>query len=350
MADSSQAQNDNIVRLYNLFGLIFEPLYYILIAMTIQQIYDLALEMGMNADPRGVARVKEVMKKAKKAYDELPEKKKKLFDTHSLENPYSDSRLLFGNPKAEVKAVLAGIDTDGAEVLLADRLNEKGRDIGLVISHHPSGHALAALHEVMELQIDMFAKAGVPENVAQALFEERMGLVKRRFGPINHGQAVDIARALEIPYMALHTIWDNLGDKFMKDLFAKNTFETAGDVLDVINDIPEFAEAHRQKAGPEIVSGSRNRRAGRVVVSFTGGTNPSKELYVEMAKAGVGTIVEMHVAEDVLTELKKHHVNVIDCGHMAADSIGANIFLDALEKKGVEIIPVSGLFRHKRTK
>lgn len=317
--------------------------------MTIQEIYDLALKMGMNADPRGMERVKHVQQKAKKDFAELDEKKKKLFDSESLNNPYSDSRILFGDPKKEVHTVMAGIDTDGAEVLLADRLNEKGREIGLVISHHPSGHALAALHEVMELQIDMVSKSGVPENVAHALFEERMGIVKRRFGPINHGQAIDIARLLEMPYMALHTIWDNLGDKFMKDLFAKNKFETAGEVLDLINDIPEFTQAHLGKAGPDLVSGSRNRRAGKVVVSFTGGTNPSKELYVEMAKAGVGTIVEMHVAEEALTELKKHHVNVIDCGHMAADSIGANIFLDALEQKGVEVIPVSGLFRYKRS-
>ncbi len=42
------------------------------------------------------------------------------------------------------------------------------------------------------------------------------------------------------------------------------------------------------------------------------------------------------------------HVNVIDCGHMAADSIGANIFLDQLEAKGVEVIPCSGLIRVKR--
>jgi putative NIF3 family GTP cyclohydrolase 1 type 2 len=56
----------------------------------------------------------------------------------------------------------------------------------------------------------------------------------------------------------------------------------------------------------------------------------------------------MHVPEDALEELKKLHVNVINAGHMASDSIGANIFLDELEKKGVEIIPCSGLIRIKR--
>ncbi|KKP81075.1 MAG: hypothetical protein UR81_C0007G0001, partial [Candidatus Levybacteria bacterium GW2011_GWB1_35_5] len=83
---------------------------------------------------------------------------------------------------------------------------------------------------------------------------------------------------------------------------------------------------------------------------FTGGTSPSKELYAELAKAGVGTLVEMHVSEEVLVELKKLHINIIECGHMAADSIGANLFLDQLEKKGVETIACSGLIRVRRKK
>jgi len=58
----------------------------------------------------------------------------------------------------------------------------------------------------------------------------------------------------------------------------------------------------------------------------------------------------MHVPEDAVLELRKLHINIIDCGHMAADSIGANIYLDELEKKGVEVIPCSGLIRVKRSK
>ena len=56
----------------------------------------------------------------------------------------------------------------------------------------------------------------------------------------------------------------------------------------------------------------------------------------------------MHVPEDAVQALRKMHVNVIDAGHMAADSIGANLFLDELEKRGVEVIPCSGLIRVKR--
>lgn len=322
----------------------------ILALMTLQEIYDLALDLGIKADPRGVEGIKRLLAKRKKESGELSGKDKKYFDSETLKNPYSDSRILFGNPKTKVKKVLSGIDAEASEVLLMDRLNQKGGKFDLLISHHPSGHALASLHEVMDLQIDMFAEAGVPVNVAGALFQERMVDVKRRFGPLNHGRAVDAAKLLDVPLLALHTIWDNLGNDFMKKYLVKKEFETAGEVLDYINEIPEFQEAIKGKNGPEIASGSRNSRAGKVIVNFTGGTSPSKELYIEIAKAGVGTIIEMHVPEEALKELTKLHINVIDCGHMAADSIGANIFLDALEKKGIEVIPCSGLIRVRRTK
>lgn len=321
--------------------------------MTLQEIYDLAINLGIEADPRGKKGVLKVLSDLKKAYNQLSEKKKKYFDKESLNNPYSDSRILLGDAKMIVKKVMAGIDSDGAEPLLMDRLNHptKGSGLGidLLISHHPGGHALASIHEVMDLQVDSFAQAGVPANVAHALFEERKGYVKRRFGPLNHSQAVDSARLLGIPLMVLHTIWDNLGNKFMNDYIAKRKFDTLGEILDYISEIPEFIEAIKGKSGPSIVSGSESSRAGKIFVGFTGGTNPSKELYLEMAKAGIGTIVEMHVPEDAVVELRKQHVNVIDTGHMAADSIGANIFLDALAKRGVETVPCSGLIRIKHT-
>jgi putative NIF3 family GTP cyclohydrolase 1 type 2 len=318
--------------------------------MTIQQIYDLAIEMGMKADPRGYEKVRAYMKMAREEYEELPAKKKKFFDEESLRNPYSDTRILFGDPTTRVDKLLAGIDAETGEVLLVDRLNEKGAGVDLLISHHPAGQALAGLYEVMDLQVDVYAEQGVPVNVADALFRERMGYVQRRFNPLNHTQGVDAARLLDIPFMVIHTVWDNLGDNFMKNYIAKKEYHTVGEVLDHINEIPEFTEAIRGKNGPQIVSGSRNSRAGKVMVNFTGGTNPSSEIYKEVAKAGVGTIVEMHVDEKDVQAMKKMHVNLIDAGHMAADSIGANIFLDELEKKGVEVIPCSGLIRIKRSK
>jgi putative NIF3 family GTP cyclohydrolase 1 type 2 len=316
--------------------------------MTLQQIYDLAVNLGKKADPRGETEVNRLIGKLKKEYQDLPEKKRTSFDKESLSNPYSDSRILFGNPKTVVNKILVGIDADASEILLADRLNQKGEKIDAVVGHHPIGIALAALNDVMDLQVDSYTEIGVPVNVMDALISQRSEQVKRKIHPSNHNQMVDTARLLNIPLMNLHTTWDNLGDEFIKNYLKNKKFDNVGEVIDLLMEIPEYQEAAKGKNGPEIVSGNSKARVGKIAISFTGGTNPSKEVYQELAKAGVGTIIDMHIPEDALDEVKKLHVNVINAGHMASDSIGANLFLDILEQKGVTIIPCSGLIRVKR--
>ncbi len=318
--------------------------------MTLQEIYDLAVVMGIKADSRGETEVKRILKKVKKEYDELPEKKKKYFDKESFTNPYSDTRLFWGDPNTKVKRALVGIDADASEVLLADRLTQKGTKIDVVIGHHPIGISLLALNEVMDLQVNAYADMGVPINVMDALMRERSEDVKRKIHPSNHNQIIDTARLLEMPLMNLHTVWDNISDKFMTDYLAKKKLDTVGEIVDYIMELPEYEEAKMGKNGPEIVSGTEKSRAGKIAIFFTGGTNPSKEIYAELAKAGVGTLVDMHIPEEALKELKKLHVNVINAGHMASDSIGANIFLDEIEKRGVEVVAGSGLIRVKKKK
>ena len=319
--------------------------------MTIQEIFQLALKMGMEADPRGKDGVRRHIERQKKIYSELPKSKREFFDIENLTNPYSDTRILFGNPKTRVKKVMAGIDMDTGEVVLADKLNEKGEDIDLVIAHHPAGSALASLHEVMDLQVDLMANYGVPVNVAEGILAERIAEVGRKIGPINHYRSVDAARLLNIPFVCIHTVWDNMGWHFMQNIFEKRKFDTVSDVMDVLRRIPEYAQAIKYKAGPTLFTGSEKNRAGKVIVSeFTGGTEGAKEIYERLSHAGVGTIISMHTSEEHREEAKKHHINMIIAGHMVSDSVGANLFLDELEKRGITVIPTSGLIRVNRTK
>lgn len=307
--------------------------------------------MGIKADPRALDGVKKYLSRVKKQFDSLPKNEKEYFDQESLNNPYADTRVLYGDRKKQIKKVMAGIDMNAGEVLLADRLNQKGEKIDLLIGHHPEGGALAALGDVMDIQVDLMASFGVPVHIAESLLSERVTQVTRRLGPINHYQNVETARMLDIPFMVIHTVWDNMGHRFMTDYIKKNEakFDTVGDVYDAIMEIPEFKIAKKGGAGPMLTSGSRSRRAGRVAVSgFTGGTEGSKKIYEKLSDAGVGTVIEMHMGEEHFEEAKKHHLNMIVSGHMSSDSIGANLFLDELEKKGIEVLPCSGLVRVKR--
>lgn len=319
--------------------------------MNIGEIYELAIKMGIDADPRGKDGVAKSVLRQKKMYDELPKRKKEDFDLETLKNPYSDTRLLFGDPKTKVKKVMAGIDMDTGEVVLADRLNQKGEGIDLIIAHHPAGGAYASLHEVMDLQVDLMAKYGVPINVAEGLFAERIAQVQRKIGPANHYRSVDSARLLGIPFMCIHTVWDNMGWYFMSEIFEKRDFDTVEEIMDEIKKIEEYKQAIKFKVGPMLFSGSERNRAGKVAVAeFTGGTEGAKEIYERLSHAGIGTIISMHTSEEHREEAKKHHINLVVAGHMVSDSIGANLFLDELEKRGVSIVPTSGLIRVSRIK
>ncbi len=110
-------------------------------------------------------------------------------------------------------------------------------------------------------------------------------------------------------------------------------------------------EAGKLKAGPKIFVGRPDSRTGKIALTeITGGSEGSKEIYQNLAQAGIGTVIGMHIKEEFRTEAEKAHVSVIIAGHISSDSLGMNLFLDELEKRGIEIIPCSGLIRIKRFK
>jgi len=317
--------------------------------MTMQEIYQLCIKKGIGADPRGKVGIAKFLARTKKRYDALPKREQQNFDKESFTNPYADTRILFGDSSTSVDKVLVGIDIDVGELLLADRLNEKGEGIDVVIAHHPSGRALAALDEVMELQIDLLSSYGVSVTAAEHLLEKRMGEVFRRFSPLNHNRALDAARLLNIPFMCVHTPADNLGWRFLSERIEQGEFDTVDEVIEFLETVEELRNAQGTKAGPVIFSGKPSSRAGKVrVVEFTGGTEGAKEIYERLSHAGIGTIIGMHVSEEHKKEAEKYHINLVVTGHMASDSIGMNLLLDELEKRGVENIPCSGLIRYKR--
>lgn len=257
---------------------------------------------------------------------------------------------LVDSPKTEVRTILAGIDTDIGEVLLAANLQERGEHVDLVLGHHPIGRSLAELHEVMDLLVDSLAEVGVPVHVAENLMQERIFDVSRGLHPINHYQAIDAAKLLKINLMNTHTLTDNLVEKFVKDYIKKKDPETVGEAIKVLMEIPEYQIAKRQGAGPKITSGRPDNRFGRFMLEMTGGTNPSEKVYQEISKAGISTVISMHMNDKGFGEAKGSFLNIIIAGHIASDSLGMNLFLDELEKKGIKILPCSGLIRVSRVK
>lgn len=319
-------------------------------AMTVGQIHKLAVDMAIRTDMRGTAAVKRHLIREKDRFEKLTAREKSVYDRETLWNPYADSRVTFGDDNRVVKRVAVGIDVGVSEMLLAHELSSK-TPVDLVITHHPVGMALAAIHEVVAMQAEMMAKYGVPINVAQGLLETRIDEVSRRVSPINHQRVIDAARLLNIPLMTAHTTTDNLVAAFLEKLMKRKRkdIELVGDILDILADVPEYREASKQKAGPRLFSGSRNRFAGLIAVTeITGGVEGSPEIYQRLAHAGVGTVIGMHMSEEHKKQAEQAHINAIVAGHMSSDSLGMNLFIDALERKGIAVVAFGGFHRVKR--
>lgn len=316
--------------------------------MKINEILELIIELGKEHDPRGKEEVERFLAQQNAKFQKLDAEEQKDFDHDKLKNPYSDSRVLYGDGNREVKTILAGIDIEIGELLLADNLRKKGQNIDLVLAHHPEGKALASLYDVMHLQEDIMYRLGVPINVAEDIMSSRISEVKRGMMPLNHNKTVDAAKILDLPFMCAHTPADNMVNTFLENLFAERKPDTVGDILKILKEIPEYQEAIKINAGPTIFVGSKERRAGKIFVDMTGGTSGSDDAFAKLAQAGVGTIVGMHIGEKHRKEAEKNHINVVIAGHMSSDSLGMNLILDRLEKRGIVIICCSGLTRHKR--
>lgn len=316
--------------------------------MKLREIYELAVETGIEADPRPEETINAQLTKIKEAYEKLNDDEKRLFDSEKLTNPYADTRILAGDPEAEIHGVLAGIDMETQEVLLADRLRANGERIDLLMAHHPEGSALAGLGEVMGMQADIWHRFGVPINVGDAMIDQRAREVQRALSPINHDRAVGAAALLELALMCVHTPSDNLVSRLLQRQFDDEPPTFVDDVVKRLRQIPEYATGAKINAGPRIVAGSGSKRAGKVLILMTGGTGGPEESIEKLAAAGVGTVVEMHLDEKLRKKAEEHHLNVIIAGHIASDNIGMNLWLDKLEANGLTVKTCSGLVRVAR--
>ena len=319
--------------------------------MKIYEAYELAVRTGMERDPRPKDEVRKVLDDAREAYDKLPEDRRELFDQERLWNPYTDSRFSVMADEArdmEAECLMWGIDVGPAEVLLADRLREKGRKVSALVAHHPIGTARTKFPEVMWMQTDMYHEMGVPINVTEGLMKPRMDDVLRGVMGSNYNQGADAARLLGIPLFNVHSPADNMVQRYLTDLFERTEPKRLGDLIDVLYTEPEFRQAARYNSPPEIIVGGKSNRCGRIVCKMTGGTSGPKEIYEKFAQAGVGTVVGMHFPESHIEEARKNNVNIVISGHMSSDSLGVNLICDVWERHGIDVLPCSGFTRFSR--
>jgi putative NIF3 family GTP cyclohydrolase 1 type 2 len=317
--------------------------------MKLSSLYKKAISVGIENDPRGIDVVARELEDTKKRFEDMKPKEKDSFDMESLANPYSDSRLLAGSGDEEIRNIMVGIDIDVGEITLAEILRGKGRQIDLLLSHHPCGVAFGNLFSVMYMQAEILRTNGVPINIAEALTEGRMKEIERKLMPANHTRAVDAARLLNFPFMCMHTAADNMVALYLQRLFEEKKPYRLEDVLDLLRDIPEYKDAVKYNAGPKLLIGSEKRKAGKIFVDMTGGTEGAKDIFNSLSLTGVNTIVGMHMTEEHRKEAEQQHLNVIIAGHIASDNLGLNMLLDkTLAGEQINLVECSGFRRIAR--
>jgi len=314
--------------------------------MKIQEIFNLAVQMGKKADPRSFGDIEKQMNRIRENYEKMSEKEKKYFLKDKLTNPYPDTAIHNMNPDKEVRKVLVGIDVTEGTVISA-----RERSTDLIIGHHPLGIGFALLGDQMSLQLNVYKKYGVPINVIEGLMQKRIEEVNRSLHAINHYIPVDAAKLLGANLINIHTPADNLVYDFLVNEIENKKPEFVEDVLDMLMEIPEFQESTYRGVPPRVFSGNPKNYCGLVVpTEITGGAEGSDRIYPHLINAGVGTVIAMHQSEKCVKESQKSYINVVIASHIASDSLGMNLFLDELEKRGIEILPTSGFIRVSRVK
>jgi hypothetical protein len=314
----------------------------------LREIYRTCVEAGMEADPRPTEEIDRVLVEARKTLDKLDDDDKPFYDVERLTNPYADTRIANGDPDLEIRGLLTGVDMETAEVLLADRLREKGEPIDLIFAHHPEGPGFANLDQVMYMQADLWHAQGVGLGVGDSLIATRASEIRRKLSPYNHYRAIQAAELLGFATLSCHTPADNSVQTFVQRFLDERSPGTLSAIVKSLRTIPEYEHAAKRGYGPEIVSGTGEHRPGRIVVDMTGGTEGPTDALDRLSAAGVGTLVGMHYSEEHKKRAEELHMNLVLAGHISSDTLGMNLILDRIESKGVRVYCTSGIVRVRR--
>ena len=317
--------------------------------MRLKDIYDACVRVGRERDARDDDVIEAVLGDARRELEKLDEEERPFFDLERLTNPYSDTRVCAGDPQQEIRGMMVGVDMETSEVLLADRLRDKGVPIDLILAHHPEGPGYANLHEVMYMQADLWAAQGVSIAAGDALIAPRAAEIRRAIAPVNHYRAIQAAEMLGFASMSCHTPADNCVNSFVQELVDSGSPRTLSQLVKLLRTVPEYADGAKKGYGPQLIVGEESARVGRVVVDMTGGTEGPTDALDRLSAAGVGTLVGMHYSEDHRKRAESLKLNLVLAGHISSDVLGMNLVLDEIERLGaVEIVCVSGMVRVKR--
>lgn len=315
--------------------------------MKIIDIFKIGIEAGIKNDP-SKHKIEEILKENKEKYEKA-EYKEYLSERYEW-NPYIDSNIFFEIKDVDIKNIAVGIDIETPELLLADRLIEKGNKIDLIIGHHPEGSAIFGLNKMISIQEELLIKAGLSISNSEKIMVESVEKYENSLRGLNYNRAIDTARLLNIPFLNFHTPADNMVHTYLENILNEKKPYKLKDIIDILMLEKEYQYAYSYNNGPAIINGTENSRAGKIYVDVTGGVEASDKMYENLKNQGIDTIIGMHMSESHLKKAKESNINVVIAGHMSSDTLGMNLLLDEIEinQKFDNVINLSGFVRNKR--
>ncbi len=244
-------------------------------------------------------------------------------------------------PGKSVRRIFATIDCDVADLLMARALR-----CDTVITHHPEGVASLNGWKVIARQVDQMVECGVPVARAEAAIQRRMQSVELASHVRNYLRVVQAAQLLNLFFLNVHLPCDVISRRLIAEKVTPfNQPESRATVAEVIAALQEIPEQKLAATEPKVRLGAPDRLAGRVAVAMAGYTNGGVDVLKAYFEAGVSTVLMMHFPEADLKEAREQKLagNLVITGHMASDSIGINVYLNELARRGLEVIRAGGI-------
>lgn len=262
----------------------------------------------------------------------------------AMTQEYPDSGIVFcadaGKP---IRKIASMIDCTPFDIFFA---REQGCD--LILTHHPIGRTVAGLPDMLLQQGDNMSVYGVDPDVVRGPLIASSEELRRELSGSNFFREEQMAKLVGIDVANIHTLADNAMVPILAKKLESVSSGTLGDALQALSEIFEYREASERGQGPFIALGESSSPLGRVALSeFIGGQESDPSMIRFLAESGIETILCPHFSKEYFAMAKEVGVNLIYCGHLASDSIGMNVLLDALLEKdpSIRVVPYGGLIR-----
>lgn len=321
--------------------------------MRFGELYDRAIEIGIQKDPRGKDGIDARTAELKRRYESLSEDERAFFDVARLTNPFGDTRIVLGDRDTEFEAVLTGIHIGKPEILLAGQLRQAGRELAIV-AHHTTmfaGRALASVEDTVWPMVHRLEMVGVEAGPAEQLvtdFCRQMEASAQR--ALADASTLQMAEAAGVPVISVHTPCDLCHQA--ETISAMASSATVGEAVSQLSALPEWAFSAEIGKPIEIRAGDPTSPVGKPFFSQAVGWRPPLEsgIFQAALEAGADTLVVTEAPPDLVELAQSHQANVVSMPHDMTDVRGMRVLYDMVfEGTGVEIIPCAN-YRQLRSR